>query len=358
MDDAFLLERPAARRDIEYGRIRIEPSLPSPVYREIGLTAATGNPTLTALPAYSLPQDMTLQMPTVNPDAEVVDFCLPIRRFDDTPPRWEPLAPVSLPVELLRPDDLDYGKIRGIFFKEPSNRQSVRGFIGIPAVWGIQLRPPDELKRSVINLAEAMNRYTDIRAVVDPHLTLESRRLMRTPFILITTDQLFELTPLERRNFGFYFRNGGFAVIDNCEPQYRYSQSEASLRKMLRDSLGSHARFHPIPSSHPLYHCFFDFRDGPPLGSEIRSYYIRESWLSVVPANYVMLAEPAAFYLEGIWVDGRLVAIYSDMGYSRRWHALSNNEPQLKMGVNFMVYAMEREGGIARQDSDRYTANR
>ena len=182
----------------------------------------------------------------------------------------EPEKRCSLRDELLRPCDLDFGRYRGLIFEEAGRKQNIRGFIKIPTVWGSQLKPPDNLKRSVIGLVEAVNRYTEVRADIDPHLMLDSRRLRETPFIYITTDRVFELTAAERKTLGDSLRNGGFAVLDNGTPEYDYSQAEASLRQMLRDSLGAHARFLPIPRSHPLYHCYFDFDDGPPQGSEVR----------------------------------------------------------------------------------------
>ena len=57
-------------------------------------------------------------------------------------------------------------------------------------------------------------------------------------------------------------------------------------------------------------------------------------------------------YLEGIGIDNRLVAIYSDKGYGNKWRYLSNNEPQLKMGVNIVVFALTQHGGIAQQKMD------
>ena len=198
-----------------------------------------------------------------------IDEPVPVAEYGDKAISRAPERGISLRNEIIRPDDLDYGRIKGILFQNPEHRKKSKGFIHIPTVWGTQLKPPDKLRRSFIGLAEAVNRYTDIRAEMDSHLMLDSRKLHSMPFVYITTDKAFELTGTERENFGSYLRNGGFAVLVNGEPELPFSQSEASLRKMLRDSLGAHARFQPIPDCHPLYHCFFDFDDGPPQGAEI-----------------------------------------------------------------------------------------
>ncbi|MFC1607059.1 DUF4159 domain-containing protein [Candidatus Latescibacterota bacterium] len=179
-----------------------------------------------------------------------------------------PLSPPSARDELIRIKDLNNGTRKGMIYRHPLHKQKVEGFISIPTVWGTQLKPPDELKGSVIGLVEAVKGYTGLDAELDTHLTLDSRRLHRLPFVYITTDHAFELTKTERTNFGDYLKNGGFAVLDNGAPGYERSQAESSLRQMMRDTLGCHARFLPIPENHPLYHCFFDFDDGPPQGAE------------------------------------------------------------------------------------------
>ena len=61
-------------------------------------------------------------------------------------------------------------------------------------------------------------------------------------------------------------------------------------------------------------------------------------------------------YLEGIWLDERLVAIYSDKGYALKWKDYTNNEPQLRMGVNFVVFALTQQGGIAQRKMDFFSA--
>jgi hypothetical protein len=114
---------------------------------------------------------------------------------------------------------------------------------------------------------------------------------------------------------------------------------------MLELSLGSDAKFLPIPNDHPLYHCFFDF-DKAPRGSELDETIdegkLRAGW------------EPV-FYLEGIWIKNRLVAIYSDKGYSISWERDYDNDAQLKMGVNMIVFALTQKGGMAEKLMEQYT---
>ena len=258
---------------------------------------------------------------------------------------------VSMSEELINLDDLDYGRYGGLAFQDPENKQSIKGFVHLALTWGVQLTPPLWTRRSIINLAEALKRYTNINAKVDSHLLLVSRKLSSMPFVFITADTSFELIGQERRDFREYLENGGFAVIDNGRPELPMSSAKASLRQMLRDVLGTKANFLPIPFNHPIYHCYFDFDDGPPQGSEMGMFMTSINWRCGYSALNRKMTKPV-YFLEGIWLDDRLVAVYSDKGYALKWKAMSNNEPQLKMGVNMVVFALTQEGSIAQQKMD------
>jgi hypothetical protein len=267
----------------------------------------------------------------------------------------EPEKQISMKEEMISLDDLDTGQYKAMVIQDPNNKQSIKGFVYIATAWGAQLRPPDALKRSVINLVEAVNRYTNINAKVDTHLFLDSRKIYETPFVYIITDVAFELTEIERKNFGEYLRKGGFAVVDNGTPSYEYGQAEASLRQMMRDSLGADAKFEPIPADHPMYHCFFDF-DGPVQGAENDGMVTTATSGDQGTTAKSVAMSKAVLYLEGIWIDNRLVAVYSDKGYGLKWVKATNNEPQLKIGVNMVVFALTQAGGIAQQKMDFFSA--
>jgi len=289
----------------------------------------------------------------MNTEMETVDFLPEGIEIEMTATR-EPEKQISMKEEMISLEDLDTGQFKAMVIQDPNNKQEVKGFVYIATAWGAQLKPPDDLKRAIINLVEAVNRYTNINAKVDRHLFLDHRKLFNTPFVYIVADQAFELTEIERKNFGEYLRNGGFAVIDNGTPKYEYGQAEASLRQMLRDSLGADAKFLPIDVKHPLYHCFFDFDDGPPQGDEIGTVQTTTTGVQGETARNSSMAK-AVHYLEGIWLGNRLVAIYSDKGYAVKWKDLTNNEPQLRMGVNMVVFALTQEGSIAQQKMDFYS---
>ncbi len=264
----------------------------------------------------------------------------------------EPEKQISMKEEMISLDDLDTGQFKAMIIQDPNDKQSVKGFIYIATLWGAQLEP--SYKRAVIHLSDAVNRYTNIRSKVDKHLFVDSRKLFETPFVFLCVDGQFELTEIEAKNFGEYLRKGGFTVLDNGEPQDEFGAAEASLRRMLRDALGNDAKFLPIPNTHPLYHCFFDFDDGPPQGSEVE--FSINSNIEDRKNQFLFTFYKQVLYLEGITINDRLVAVYSDKGYAKKWAATSNNEPQLKMGVNMVVFALTQEGSIAQQKMDIFSS--
>ncbi|MFC1529053.1 DUF4159 domain-containing protein [Candidatus Latescibacterota bacterium] len=215
---------------------------------------------------------------------------------------------------------------------DPADKQNISGYIHIAFAWGDQLIPPQHMSRGLMNLTSAMNLWTKIETKIDAHLFLSSPRLLQMPFVYVTTTDAFELSETEKKNVKKFFDNGGFMVLETATPLIENNQARAALKQMVRDTLG-HARFAPIPMDHELFHCYFDFEDRPPLGAEIgaRGVFMNKT----------------INYLEGVWYKGRLAAVYSDKGYIVRWTELSNNFPQLKMGINMIVYSLIQDGGMA-----------
>jgi hypothetical protein len=223
---------------------------------------------------------------------------------------------------------------------DPADKQNVTGQTELAFAWGQQFSPPQELQHGVINLKDAMNRWTKVQTSMNNHLMLSDQRIMQMPFVFVTADKVFELTETEKKNLKEYFDKGGFMFLDNAQPVSELSASGASLKKLIKDSIPN-ARFEALSNSHAIYHSFFDFNDGPPLSGEV----------GTIPSSNPLLRSPERFYLEGVYYKGRLAAVYSDKGYIIRWTQDIDNEPQLRMGVNLIVFALTQEGSIARQSS-------
>lgn len=262
----------------------------------------------------------------------------------------EPEKRIAMREELIDLKALDTGKYKGLIIQDPSDRRSVKGFIYLGTAWANDLEPTfDSAAKAIPNLVDALNSQTGISAQVDAHLFIDSQELFRTPFIYLTAQEAFELTAREIENIGEYLRRGGFIFADNANPTAEYSQAEASLRRVFRDALRSQGVLQVIPNNHPIYHTFYDF-DGPPVGSELE---VPDSGGQRGLEN-VVIAQPS-YNLEGVFLGDRLVAIYSDKGYVHTWARNFGNEPQLRFGINAVVFALTQQGSIAQQQIDFFS---
>ena len=224
-----------------------------------------------------------------------------------------------------------------------ADKMAITGYTEIAYAWGQMFMPPQSCPRSIINLKEAMNRWTAVKTELRPHVLLSDPDLLRMPFVFVSTNDAFDLTKTEQANLRAFFLNGGFLFADNARPDKSASPGAVSLKKNLAEVLPD-AVMAPIPNHHHLYHCFFDFNDGAPQGADIwRIYATLRSFMCGSPGNLAARTLPAPnFYLEGFWLDGDLVAVYSDRGYIPKWNDDVNNEPQLRFAVNVMIYALTR----------------
>lgn len=262
----------------------------------------------------------------------------------------EPEKRIAMREELIDLRALDTGKYKGLIIQDPSDRRSVKGFIYLGTAWANDLEPTfDSAAKAIPNLVDALNKQTGISAQVDAHLFIDSQELFRTPFVYLTAQEAFELTEREIENLGEYLRRGGFIFADNANPTAEYSQAEASLRKVFRDALRSQGVLQVIPNNHPIYHTFYDF-DGPPVGSELE---VPDSGGQRGLENVVIAQQ--SYNLEGVFLGDRLVAIYCDKGYVHTWARNFGNEPQLRFGINAVVFALTQQGSIAQQQIDFFS---
>ena len=164
---------------------------------------------------------------------------------------------------------------------------------------------------------------------------------MNMPFIYVGYDGRFDLTEAEQNNLRKYLENGGFLVLENLEPVMSQKLAVSPFKSAFQSITGPHGYIQPLSNDHQIYHCFFDFPDGPPQGQLTRT---------TVPGRQDIenIDDPhSPKYLEGIFIHSRLVAVCSTKRYVEKWKDNENNEPQLKMGVNMIVFALTQEDGIA-----------
>ena len=233
---------------------------------------------------------------------------------------------------------------------DPSNKKNISGFVSITNAIGSSLKTPRGVGAGMINLKEAMLKWTKIDTRVDQQVRLSSPELFKQPFVYIAFEGGFDLTESERSNLKQYLENGGFIVMEQFALAKEQDASGSAFARMMQPVLGSNARVAPLQNSNALYHSFFDFTDGPPIGGEMKSQVVGSTYSQIggdVKKTDFEISQKAVNYLEGITMNGRLVGICSSKKYLDKWQERSNNEPQLRMGVNMIVFALTQQGGMA-----------
>ena len=262
----------------------------------------------------------------------------------------DPEHKIDMSLELLDIGDLDTGQYHALVIQDPYDKRSIRGFchLAMAQVAGAHDRSVFEIgvAPGFLRVAAAMNEYTDIRTDILGRLTLNDEEIFKAPWFFINALLSFTLSNSELCNLGRYMMSGGFVFSDSNHHGMNtaYTGGVRALRQALLDALGTQGvevTLEKLPNGHPIYGCYFDF-DGPPVagdGSNRRTHPDRPEIIIIG-------------YLEGIEVDGRLVAIFSLKAYAAAWtywgRRGSAQDPSraLQFAVNTIVFALTQEGSI------------
>jgi len=188
-------------------------------------------------------------------------------------------------------------------------------------------------------------------------------------------ENLVNFSDAEKSLLSRYLSDGGLLFVESGRASsngYRYL---TQVLAVLHEALGSAARIVPIPSSHPIYHSFYDFDSGFPgeshKGDGDHASLPGGSWfypgtsrpgqvrsaptvdVRVLRRRDLQSREEAeslpAVGLYGVEMDRRLVAVISDLGLHSSWVSSQNAEeertttsPALMAGVNIVAYTLQR----------------
>ena len=297
---------------------------------------------------------------------------------------------IDLSLELMDVQAMDTGRHRAMVVVDPQDRRKLKGFLymsGIyspsieradreqdeyrrPGWWNAMMEMPRRLveRRMLQGLADEMTAKTQVHVEVRDAVRLDDPQLLQVPFVLMTVNTPFEFTDSEAARLGAYLTSGGFLFVDIGHfLQDNYSDDELDIpmvRSFIRASFQAVGyqewkdwQFKRLEITHPIYHCFYDV-NSLPRGMRDMHFLTGES-PSLTPD-----------YLEGIVVGEQLVGVYSMRGYAGFWAGIarqeldwtlkdnlangaflaSAEEPMVyNLGVNVVVYALTREGSLARQ---------
>ncbi|MFQ5498149.1 MAG: DUF4159 domain-containing protein [Candidatus Zixiibacteriota bacterium] len=144
--------------------------------------------------------------------------------------------------------------------------------------------------------------------------------LFQYPFLFATGHGVIAFSGEEKERLRRYLLGGGFLFVNDSYGMARTFQKEMA-------SLFPERKVVEIPFDHPLYHCFYDFPNGPPKIHEHDGN---------PPRGY------------GLIVNGRLAVYFlveSDIGDGWEDSHVHNDPPEkreqaFKMGLNILTYAL------------------
>ena len=266
----------------------------------------------------------------------------------------------SLDDNLLSAEDLNYGRYSSFIRVNPKNKKDIKGFVKLGIFryhtnWTDYSGDPDwnTSPRALPNLAQYMRENTGIDAQFAGIFDINDRRYIdqKIPFMFITGHHGFTWYEQEAQVLGEYLKSGGFLFIDDSD--FRKGLNfDKSVRSLVLAALGPGYEFEKIPSSHPMYHVYYDFTGLPPGDDVIGTRGFAGDRPDGEHVTYN--------YLEGIYIDGRLAVVISNKSYNNAW----NRDPhwqvggrggdptrQFQLGVNLVIYALLQPGGFTQQQT-------
>ena len=337
------------------------------------------------LPTASLPDRLVLPVPDF--PARQIGPQLRVGALEGT---RQGADEIDLALELMDVQAMDTGQHRAMVVVDPQDRRKLKGFLYMSGIYSPsieraeyseqaenrQVRWYHQMPRRLVErrmlqgLADKMVATTQVHVEVRDAVRLDDPQLLQVPFVLLTVDTPFEFTDSEAANLGTYLTGGGFLFADIVRFLWpNYSDDELDIpavRSLIRASFQAVGyqewkdwKFTRLELTHPLYHCFYDVNSLPRGMRDMNFVVDGQDYPPRTPD-----------YLEGIVVGDQLVGVYSMRGYADFWAgigrelmdwSLVNNvinhsslfsaeEPLVyNLGVNVVVYALTREGSLARQ---------
>lgn len=171
------------------------------------------------------------------------------------------------------------------------------------------------------NFLGYLRENTDYPVDTNEHeITIMDPELFRYPFLFATGHGMISFSTEEKERLRQYLVGGGFLFVNDSYGMDR------SFRKEMAE-LFPEREVVEVPFDHPLYHCFYDFPNGPP---KIHEHDNKP------PRGYAVI------------LNGRVVLYFlveSDIGDGWEDAQVHNDPPEkrneaFRMGVNILTYAL------------------
>ena len=251
----------------------------------------------------------------------------------------EPEGVINLLEELLSIEDLDFGRYQSMVFPDPNDRQKVKGFIYLKNIIGERFG--NRRSRTIIEIREALLKWTKIRARAGRTMDMSDRGIMDAPFFFLAHKGIIEILSSEAACLKGSLENGGFVVFSATGD----IGQKVGFRNSLQKALGRDYLFIGLRDTHFIYHSFFDLEGFP--GDEVLDTEIE------VPRK-ISGGRGKTTSIDGIYLDDQLVGIFiwSGMGAG----GLRTKDD--RAFVNIVVAAMLQRGSLTRWNTADFATGR
>lgn len=165
------------------------------------------------------------------------------------------------------------------------------------------------------------------------YVPITSPELFHYPFLYAVEVGYLELSEQEAEILREYFRRGGFMVVDDFHGTLEWSNFQSQMHKVFPGG-----RIEDLPTSHPMFHCFFDIDEIFQIPGVIMFY----SGTTYEKDGY----NP---HFRGVFDgDGQLkvmVNFNSDLGDAWEWadvpfYPEKYSSAAYRLGINYIIYSM------------------
>lgn len=185
---------------------------------------------------------------------------------------------------------------------------------------------------------------------------LDKSDIFKYPFLYMTGHKTFRFTDAVTEKMKSYFAKGGFLFADACCGEKKFHKAFMHwIKKVFPKS-----KIRKIPLNHPIYTCFYDIRkvQYTELTKKSKVKFLDEtgannpgSEISPIWKNNQDSIK-TNLYLSGVFVDNRLVCVYSPYDIGCGWEKTpclmcqgldSKTDDSFKVATNIIVYALSGE---------------
>lgn len=211
----------------------------------------------------------------------------------------------------------------------------------IGLAWGDQMQPSQFGMKAVTNLQRAASQ-AGLPITAGDQIRLSSANLEEYAVIFVITDAQFQLSDTEKKKLRDFVSRGGMIVLDDPNAAMPASQSLSAMKQMIDDVTGK-KRLQMIKNDHAIYRTPNKL-DGPPMGADTSMTTVGKT-LDRSNNTYLdnKVDSGRGSTLEGVTSGDRLTMLLTSKGYSPKWSEYSNNDPQMKFGVNIIAYAVAQK---------------